>query len=66
MEFVSCLRITRARELLLREDLNISMVALEVGYNDASTFIRHFKKLTGLRPSDYKKSSNKMPSQPHG
>ncbi len=65
MEYISYLRIQRAKELLLREDLNITMVALEVGYNDASTFIRHFKKVTNLTPSDYKKSFRKISSQPH-
>jgi AraC-like DNA-binding protein/CheY-like chemotaxis protein len=59
-EFVAYLRVQRAKELLTRDDLNVSMVSAEVGYNDASNFIRQFKKITGITPSDYKSSFKKI------
>ncbi len=59
-EFVAYLRIQRAKELLTRDDLNVSMVSAEIGYNDVSNFIRQFKKITGITPSDYKSSFKKI------
>jgi AraC-like DNA-binding protein/CheY-like chemotaxis protein len=59
-EFVGYLRVQRAKELLIRDDLNVSMVSAEIGYNDVSNFIRQFKKITGITPSDYKSSFRKI------
>jgi AraC-like DNA-binding protein len=54
MKFVAHLRIERAKELLKRDDLNISDVAVEVGFNDMSNFVKQFKKRTGTTPSAYR------------
>ncbi|UCD36498.1 MAG: helix-turn-helix domain-containing protein [Nitrospiraceae bacterium] len=54
LKYVAFLRVTKAKELLLRDDLNISDVAWEVGFNDLSNFNKHFKKHTGISPSAYK------------
>jgi AraC-like DNA-binding protein len=56
MRFVTFLKVGRAKELLQREDLNITEVALEVGFNDHSSFVRGFKKLTGVTPKKYRDS----------
>jgi len=56
MEYVALQRITRATELLQKRVVNISEAALESGYRDMSTFIRHFRKFTGMNPSRYRKS----------
>ncbi len=56
MKFVLSKKIIKAKELLRRENLNISMVAAEVGFNDISSFIEQFKKFTGITPTNYKKS----------
>ncbi|HAM49637.1 MAG TPA: hypothetical protein DCP92_02675 [Nitrospiraceae bacterium] len=58
-KFVTFGRIERAKKLLIRKrDLNISQVAMEVGFNDVSTFNKSFKKLTGVTPSAFKKMYN--------
>lgn len=56
MQFVTRLRINRAKELLRRKNNNISRIAIEVGFNDFSNFIRHFKKHTGVTPKIFRSS----------
>ncbi len=57
MRFVTFVRINRAKDLLRRDDLNITEVALQVGFNDHGSFIRGFKKLNGLTPKEYRNST---------
>jgi YesN/AraC family two-component response regulator len=55
MKFVSKKRIERAKELLKREDITISTIAFEVGFNDIGHFVKKFKSYTGLTPTSYRK-----------
>lgn len=55
-EFLNEIRITHAKRLLLEGTLSISEISEQVGYTDQSYFSKVFKKLTGLSPSQYKKS----------
>jgi len=43
-----------ARELLLLEELSISSIASRLGFTDASTFHRSFRKWTGSTPGAYR------------
>jgi AraC family transcriptional regulator len=52
--FVNARRVALAKELLGREDLTISTVALKSGFNDFSNFNRSFKIMTGLTPTAYR------------
>lgn len=54
-DYITEIRINRAKELLCREDVSISDAAEMVGYKDLKYFSRLFKKSTGINPSDYKK-----------
>ncbi len=56
MTFTSWMRIKRAKEYLKRKDLNVSTIALEVGFNDLGAFIRQFKKHAGVTPTAYRSS----------
>lgn len=47
-------RMERAQQLLKDTDLPISEVAMQVGYDNFSHFIRMFRKATGYTPSQYK------------
>ena len=50
-EYITKQRLRKAKELLLREtDMEISQVARNVGYADASYFIKLFKQQEGLTP----------------
>ncbi len=48
-------RVEKARQLL-QEKENITEVALSVGFYDHSHFLKNFKKLMGMRPSQYQKA----------
>jgi AraC-like DNA-binding protein len=52
--FLSCLRIQRAKELLLKSETTITDVCLEVGYNSLGTFSKTFSELVGLSPQEFR------------
>jgi AraC family transcriptional regulator, arabinose operon regulatory protein len=56
MQFLTDLRMDKAKELLQDEELNISAIATLVGYEDPLYFSRVFKKTTGLSPKSYYKT----------
>lgn len=53
--YVTDLRLTKAKELLLEGDVKIGRVAYEVGYDDPAYFVRKFKAHTGMTPSEWQK-----------
>lgn len=55
MDYLTELRMTKAKELLSESDLSLADVAEQVGYNDLKYFSRLFKKAAGINPSEYKK-----------
>lgn len=54
IETMKKLRLQRACLLLETTELGISQIMAEVGYIDASSFSRTFKKETGLTPGEYR------------
>lgn len=48
------LKMARARQLLDTTSLPVRAVAAEVGYSDAFYFSRHFSKMHGQSPTDYR------------
>jgi len=58
MEYLTGLRMEKAKELLLSEpNLILKEITEIVGYNDQYYFSRIFKEFTGVSPSEYKKSN---------
>ncbi|SHK00879.1 two-component system, response regulator YesN [Geosporobacter subterraneus DSM 17957] len=55
VEYLSKIRIEKAKELLRESDLRIQDVCLMVGYSDAKYFTKSFIKHTGLKPNEYRK-----------
>lgn len=55
MDYLTELRMAKAKELLSSSKLSLNDVAEEVGYRDLKYFSRLFKKATGINPSEYKK-----------
>lgn len=53
-DYISKVRIEKAKVLLKNGNLNIKEIALKVGYFSSSVFIRAFKKLEGVTPGLYK------------
>lgn len=54
LQYLKALRMERARDLLESTSLSIKQVAGEVGYADDSHFMRDFRRLQGMRPSQYR------------
>ena len=51
------LRIKTAIMLLRKTELSVKQISLIVGYKDISNFYRHFRGITGISPSFYRKIS---------
>ncbi|WP_036717953.1 Ada metal-binding domain-containing protein [Paenibacillus sp. JCM 10914] len=56
LHYLHRLRIDEAKHLLRHEELSITEIALEVGYNDSTHFSVKFKEYTGVSPTTYKNS----------
>jgi two-component system response regulator YesN len=54
MEYLTHVRIERAKELLKQETMPIYLVAERVGYNSPNYFNRVFRKQEGLSPKEYR------------
>jgi AraC-like DNA-binding protein len=56
VEYINEARIRKATVLLTETPTKIQDIAERVGYRNMTSFNRMFKKYTGLKPSDYRKS----------
>ena len=56
IEYLTTLRMNKAKELLRCTDMRSSEIAGEIGYKDAHYFSYLFKKTQGMTPSDYRKA----------
>lgn len=54
IRFVNDIRIGHSRKLLLEDNLNISQISYECGYNTLSNFNRQFKASTKMCPQEYR------------
>jgi transcriptional regulator GlxA family with amidase domain len=55
------LRMQKAKELLEGTFLNVKQVMLEVGLKDQSHFVRDFRELYGLTPTEYRRINHRQP-----
>jgi len=58
-DYVSRVRIEKAKNLLLNRNLRVSEIAYEVGFQSLTHFNRVFKKILGLSPTQYR---SRLPS----
>jgi two-component system, response regulator YesN len=56
VEWIVAERLEYARSLLLKTDLSVGDIAVQVGYSNFSHFSAIFKKRFGLNPRDFKRS----------
>lgn len=56
IQFVNELRIEKACIALRNNRFTIEQICYEVGFHNVSNFFRHFKKIKGTTPSQYRKS----------
>ncbi|MGI2295702.1 helix-turn-helix domain-containing protein [Paenibacillus sp. GXUN7292] len=60
MDYVNNLRIDRAKQLLQNQSLYVQTIAEKVGYGNVNSFIRMFKKFTGITPGEYRRKHSTM------
>lgn len=54
VEYVTNLRVEKAKQLLKMDSITVKEVCVEVGYSDPNYFSRMFKKHEGISPTEYK------------
>ena len=52
--FLACVRMQRAKELLLKSELSITDVCMAVGYSSLGTFSKTFSELVGFSPQEFR------------
>jgi two-component system response regulator YesN len=58
MEYYTSLKIERAKQLLLENEMTVKEIAARLAFNEANYFSKTFKRLTGLTPSQYRKQAS--------
>jgi len=54
IEYLTSVRIERAKQLLLTTEQNCTEICFQVGYNNQSYFTRTFKELVGMTPRQFR------------
>lgn len=54
-DFIVFIKMEKAKELLIFTDMHVCDIALYLGYQDQNYFSRHFRKVLGLSPTEYRK-----------
>ena len=57
LDYLTSVRISIAKKLLIQRELSMLQICLEVGYQDPSHFSKVFKKKEGISPTEYRKQS---------
>ena len=63
-EYLTALRIAKAKELLRATSMRSSQIAAQIGYNDPHYFSYLFKKSVGQTPSEYRKAKEGIQDGP--
>lgn len=53
-QFLTALRLDVAKQRLLSEDISVSEIAFEVGFNDVRHFSTTFRSVVGMTPSEFR------------
>lgn len=56
LNYIQALRIEEAKQLLETTDTPVEQIGREVGYEDAASFRRLFKRVASMSPGDYRKN----------
>ena len=59
-DYIIAHKIEKAKEMLLYEDLTVSEIAWKLNYSSVAHLSNQFTKITGLRPSLFKKNTRKL------
>jgi len=58
--FLACLRMQRAKDLLLAPEPSITEVCMEVGYSSLGTFSKTFSTLVGISPQEFRAMTKRL------
>jgi len=59
-QFLTEFRVEASKELLIKEDWKtVQAVGMDCGFNSSALFNRHFKKIVGITPSQFRKQQQK-------
>lgn len=61
-EYLSRVRVEKAKSLLLNPHMRVSEAAFEVGFQSLSQFNRAFKRIAGLSPTEYRERLPRIPA----
>lgn len=64
IQYLTKIRLQESQKLLSTTELTIETIAEKVGYNDAFTFSKAFKRKIGLSPKDFRKEDLASKSSP--
>ncbi len=56
-EYLNLYRIEKSKDLLYNTNFSINNISTMLGYNDVRSYIRFFKKFTGVTPGDYRNTN---------
>ncbi len=56
VSYVRNLRIDEAKRLLMDTDLRVNEIGVKVGYDNDKQFMKNFKAVVGVSPSEYRKN----------
>lgn len=59
VNYINLLKIEKAKEMILFEDDNLSVIATKLNFKNLSAFSAQFKKITGFNPTHFKNLKNK-------
>jgi AraC-like DNA-binding protein/mannose-6-phosphate isomerase-like protein (cupin superfamily) len=65
-QYLLCIRMQKAKELLLLTDLNVSLIANSVGYKDYIVFSKAFKAKEKMSPREFRNHKNFILANPVG
>lgn len=54
-DYVTEVRISHACKLLMRDDQSISQICFDSGFENLSNFYKHFRRITGVIPKEYRR-----------
>ncbi|HCR41668.1 MAG TPA: DNA-binding response regulator, partial [Lachnospiraceae bacterium] len=54
-EYLSEVRMKKAKDLLKETNLTIAGICEQVGYSDLKYFTKNFKRIAGIKPNEYRK-----------
>ncbi|MDR0951881.1 MAG: response regulator [Oscillospiraceae bacterium] len=54
INYLTAMRLNRAKQLLTGSDMKLSAIAMDIGYNEPNYFSHVFKKVEGITPKEYR------------